>query len=80
MAIDWLKSLSNYFNKISTLIHLNKIINPFIIEFIIECLIFRVLREEEKKPFIEEAERLRLIHKRDHPDYKYSILAFSCSI
>jgi hypothetical protein len=31
----------------------------------------RVLSDEEKKPFILEAERIRLQHKRDHPDYKY---------
>lgn len=31
----------------------------------------RVLSENDKKPFIEESDRLRDIHKREHPDYKY---------
>ncbi|CAG9858324.1 unnamed protein product [Phyllotreta striolata] len=33
--------------------------------------LWRVLSDNDKKPFIEEAERLRVIHKREHPDYKY---------
>lgn len=33
--------------------------------------LWRVLGDEEKKPFMLEAERLRSKHKKDHPDYKY---------
>jgi hypothetical protein len=33
--------------------------------------LWKLLNDTEKKPFIEEAERLRIKHKREHPDYKY---------
>lgn len=33
--------------------------------------LWRLLSDGEKKPFIEEAERLRVVHKKEHPDYKY---------
>ena len=32
---------------------------------------WKLLSEEEKRPFIDEAKRLRAIHMKDHPDYKY---------
>lgn len=30
-----------------------------------------MLTEEERKPYIEEAERLRVLHSQEYPDYKY---------
>lgn len=34
-------------------------------------LFFRNLKEADKRPFIEFAEKLRVTHKQEHPDYKY---------
>ena len=32
---------------------------------------WKLLNEEEKRPFIDEAKRLRALHMKEHPDYKY---------
>ena len=32
---------------------------------------WKKLGEEEKRPFIDEAKRLRALHMKEHPDYKY---------
>lgn len=32
---------------------------------------WKTLTEEQKRPFIDEAKRLRALHMREHPDYKY---------
>jgi len=38
----------------------------------IVCICRRILSDGEKQPFIEEAERLRNAHKKQHPHYKVS--------
>ncbi|XP_044578038.1 transcription factor Sox-2-like isoform X1 [Cotesia glomerata] len=32
---------------------------------------WKMLSEAEKRPFIDEAKRLRAVHMKEHPDYKY---------
>ena len=32
---------------------------------------WKLLSEGEKRPFIDEAKRLRAVHMKEHPDYKY---------
>ncbi|XP_020815889.1 SOX domain-containing protein dichaete [Drosophila serrata] len=32
---------------------------------------WKLLAESEKRPFIDEAKRLRALHMKEHPDYKY---------
>ena len=32
---------------------------------------WKLLSEEDRQPYIEEAERLRVLHQREFPDYKY---------
>jgi hypothetical protein len=32
---------------------------------------WKLLSEHEKRPFIDEAKRLRSVHMKEHPDYKY---------
>ncbi|KAG5672270.1 hypothetical protein PVAND_002410 [Polypedilum vanderplanki] len=32
---------------------------------------WKLLTEDEKRPFIDEAKRLRALHMKEHPDYKY---------
>lgn len=33
--------------------------------------LWRVLSDDDKRPFVKQAERLRELHKQEHPDYKY---------
>ena len=32
---------------------------------------WKLLNDDEKRPFIDEAKRLRALHMKEHPDYKY---------
>lgn len=60
-------SLINYMAKLNSY-ESTCLIHIFYIENLFLC---RLLSDNDKKPFIEEADRLRVIHKREHPDYKY---------
>ena len=44
----------------------------FTVNYVNKILIFlRVLSDDDKRPFVKQAERLRELHKQEHPDYKY---------
>ncbi len=44
------------------------------------CLLrWRKLSEKERQPFIQEAERLRLLHMTEFPHYKYKPRYFPLS-
>ena len=32
---------------------------------------WKLLPEEARQPYIDEAERLRILHQKEYPDYKY---------
>ena len=36
---------------------------------------WKTLSEQEKRPFIDEAKRLRALHMKEHPDYKYRFVS-----
>jgi hypothetical protein len=38
---------------------------------------WKTLSESEKRPFIDEAKRLRALHMKEHPDYKYRFVLVS---
>lgn len=41
------------------------------VTFVFQGAEWKLLAENDKRPFIDEAKRLRALHMKEHPDYKY---------
>lgn len=67
--------LLNYFHKLFSFIYwiifLIYLYTYVWFDYFVAGAEWKLLPEKEKRPFIDEAKRLRTVHMKEHPEYKY---------